>query len=256
MTIMNSTVVRALLVRGMIAGLGAGLLAFGLAYLVGEPPLRGALSYEAAHTTGPEMEMVSRTMQETLGLLTGVLIFGTALGGMATLAFCFALGRIGRFGARATAALVALGGFVTVFLVPFLKYPANPPAVSNPDTLNQRTIGYFAMIVLSVAVGVAAIRIGQNLAPRLGNWNATLAAASAYLVATTAVGMLLPAVSEMPKDFPANVVWEFRLAAAAMQALLWASFGVLFGYLAERIVQPRTASSAVNAQRVSATLES
>lgn len=158
---MNSTLVRALLVRGMIAGVLAGLLSFSLGYLIGEPPLRDALAYEAAHATGYEMETFSRTLQETLGLLTAAVLLGTAAGGLAAMAFCAALGRIGQFRARAAAALVALGAFLTVFLIPFLKYPANPPAVSNPDTLNQRTGEYFAMIAISVAVGVAAVRFGQ-----------------------------------------------------------------------------------------------
>ena len=239
---MNSVVVRALLVRGMLAGIAAGLLAFGLAYVIGEPPLIGALAYETAHATGHETELVSRRVQSTAGLATGVLIFGTALGGMASLVFCFALGRIGRMGARATAGLVALGAFFTVFLVPFLKYPANPPAVSNPDTLGQRTGVYFLMIAISVLLGVAAVQLGRQLAPRLGGWNATVTAATLFVSMTVLAAVLLPAVKEMPPDFPANVVWRFRLAAVGIQAAMWASFGLLFGYLAERTLQPHIAS--------------
>lgn len=235
---MNSTIVRNLLVRGMLAGVAAGLLAYALGYFVGEIPLREALVYESAHSTGREMEMVSRTLQETLGMLTAVLMFSTALGGLASLAFCFALGRLGRVGPRATAGLVALGAFVTVFLVPFLKYPANPPAVSDPDTLNQRTIEYVAVLVLSVLLGVAAVMLGKRLAPRLGNWNASILAAVTFVVTVGLTMLFMPPVNEMPKGFPPNVVWQFRVAAAGMQALLWASFGLLFGYLAERVLLP------------------
>ncbi|MBC2906195.1 CbtA family protein [Streptomyces cupreus] len=240
---MNSATVRTLLVRGMLTGIATGLLVFGFAYLVGESPLRSALVFEAAHATEHGPELVSRTLQETAGLATGVLFFTTAFAGIAALAFCFALGRIGRFGPRVTAGLVALGGFVTVFLVPFLKYPANPPAVSAPDTLNQRTALYWLMIALSVLIGIAAVVLGQRLAPRLGNWNATIAASVAFVVAVGLALAFLPAVNEMPEGFPANVVWDFRVAAAGMQLLLWASFGVIFGHLAERVLEPRTTTA-------------
>lgn len=66
------------------------------------------------------------------GLATGVLVFGVAIGGIAALVFCFALGRIGRFGPRATAALIAGAALLTVYVVPFLKYPANPCGRRQP----------------------------------------------------------------------------------------------------------------------------
>jgi hypothetical protein len=55
-----------------------------------------------------------------------------ALGGLFSIAFAICYGRIGRFGPRATSALVAAGAFVAVELVPFLKYPANPPSGRQP----------------------------------------------------------------------------------------------------------------------------
>ncbi|MFE2728243.1 CbtA family protein [Kitasatospora sp. NPDC059327] len=241
---MNSATVRSLLLRGMLVGLAAGLVAFALSYLLGEPPLRAALVFEEAHSTDPGPEAVSRAMQESVGLATGVLVFATALGGIAALAYCFALGRIGRFGARATAALVAGGAFVTIGLVPFLKYPANPPAVSDPATLNQRTALYVLMIALSVLLGSAAVIVGKRLAPRHGNWNATVRAGVGYLAAVTLAMVLLPNVDEMPDGFPVSVVWDFRLASLAVQAGLWAAFGLLFGAAAERLLEPRTPATA------------
>ncbi|MFC6064162.1 CbtA family protein [Streptomyces ochraceiscleroticus] len=250
---MNSVTVRALLVRGMLAGLAAGLLAFGLAYLIGEPGVNAGIAFEDSRSHEHGVEVVSRAMQSTAGLATAVLIFGTAVGGIATLAFCFALGRIGPFGARATAALVAAGAFVTVCLVPFLKYPANPPGASDPDTVGQRTILYFGMIALSVLVAIGLIIIGRRLAGRLGNGNAALATAIGCTAVIAAAMAFLPAVNETPKDFPATVLWQFRLASLGIQALLWAAFGVIFGFLAERVLQPHPTRSAQGATEVPGT---
>jgi hypothetical protein len=238
---MNSISVRALLVRGMLAGLIAGVLALVVAYLLGEPRVDSAIAFEGAHSHEHGMELVSRTLQSTAGLATGVLLFGVAVGGIAALAFCVALGRIGAFGARATAALLSFGALLTVYVVPFLKYPANPPAVGNADTIGKRTTLYFLMILLSVLLAVAAVLLGRRLAPRLGNWNATVTAALAFIVAVGLAYVFLPTINEVPKDFPATLIWQFRLAALAIQITLWSSFGLLFGHFAERLLVPKPA---------------
>src|SRR5262245_37347482 len=91
--------VRALLIRGMIVGVIAGLLAFGFAEVFGEPQVEGAIAVEEqthqAMGTGPETVLVSREVQSTIGLFTGVVVYGAAFGGLFALAFAFAYGRIG-----------------------------------------------------------------------------------------------------------------------------------------------------------------
>ncbi|MFE6709237.1 CbtA family protein [Streptomyces sp. NPDC057695] len=267
---MHASTVRSLLVRGMLAGLIAGLLAFAVAYVVGEPPVNGSIAVEeaqaakeadaagahaghggtgAAEAAEEEEEAVSRPVQSTFGLATGVLVYGVALGGIAALAFSFALGRIGRFSPRATAALTAAAAFTTVYLVPFLKYPATPPAVGNPDTIGKRTTLFFLMILLSVLLGLAAVIAGRRLAPRLGNWNATLAAAAGFVVVTGVAFVLLPANDDaVAAGFPAALLWEFRLASLAVQAVLWTVFGVVFGVLAQKALAGRTSPAGTPAE--------
>ncbi|MEV6975005.1 CbtA family protein [Kitasatospora sp. NPDC093806] len=261
---MPSGTVGKLLLRGMIAGLVAGLLAFVFAYTVGEGPVAdsialeqtqsapashhdhgaagagaGAGTAEHAEHEDEEEELVSRDLQSTAGLATGVLVYGVALGGIASLAFCFALGRVGRFGPRATAALVAGGAFTTLYLVPFLKYPATPPAVGNPDTIGQRTTLFFLMIALSVLVGVAAVILGRRLAARLGAWNATVAAGAGYAAVMAVLFAVLPDNGDAIREsFPAALLWDFRLASIGIQAVLWVGFGLLFGALAQRLLTP------------------
>ncbi|WP_405704935.1 CbtA family protein [Streptomyces xanthophaeus] len=267
---MYASTVRGLLVRGMLAGLIAGLFAFAVAYVVGEPPVRGSIAVEEAQAAkdaasapsahvghggdaasgeaAEEEELVSRPVQSTVGLATGVLVYGVALGGIASLAFSFALGRVGRFSPRATAALTGAGAFALVYLVPFLKYPATPPAVGNPDTIGQRTTLFFLMILLSVLLGVGAIILGRRLAPRLGNWNATLAAGGAFIVATALAFVFLPDNSDaVQPGFPAALLWEFRVASLAVQLVLWTVFAIVFGVLAQRLLAERSEGSAVPA---------
>lgn len=246
----SSSTVRKLLIRGMLAGLIAGLFAFAVAYVVGEPSVDASIAVEEAAAKAEhaghgaaaaeeEEELVSRDVQSTAGLATGVLVYGVALGGIASLAFAFVLGRVGRFTPKATAALVAAAAFTTVYLVPFLKYPATPPAVGNPDTIGQRTTLFFLMILLSVLLGVAAVVAGRRLAPRLGNWNATLVAGAGFVAAVAVACAFLPGNDDaVQAGFPAAVLWEFRLATLGIQAILWAVFAVAFGSLAQRLLAP------------------
>ncbi|MFJ8026134.1 CbtA family protein [Streptomyces sp. NPDC096311] len=247
---MNSATVRNLLVRGMLAGLGAGLLALIAAYFLGEPNVDSAISFEEAHSHEHEMEIVSRSLQSTAGLATGVLVYGVAFGGIAALAFAFALGRVGRFSPRATALLLSGCALLAVYVVPFLKYPANPPSVGNPDTIGKRTTLYFLMMVLSVLLAIAATILGKRLAPRIGTWYATVGAVAAFAVVIGLAYAFLPVINEVPKDFPATLLWRFRLSALAIQTVLWGGFGLVFGELAERLLNPEPVKAAASGRVV------
>ncbi|MFJ7071194.1 CbtA family protein [Streptomyces sp. NPDC098781] len=243
---MNSATVRNLLVRGMLAGLAAGVLALVVAYFLGEPNVDRAIGFEEAHSHEHEMEIVSRSVQSTAGLATGVLIYGVAFGGIAALAYCFALGRVGRFGPRATALLLSGCALLAVYVVPFLKYPANPPAVGDPDTIGKRTTLYFLMMLLSVLLAIAATLLGRRLAPATGAWWATVSAVAAFALVIGIAYAVLPVIDEVPAGFPASVLWRFRLSALAIQVTLWTGFGLLFGELAERLLDPKPATAAVS----------
>ncbi|WP_431959065.1 CbtA family protein [Actinacidiphila sp. bgisy160] len=240
----NSVTVRRLLVRGMLAGLAAGALALVVAYLLGESRVDAAIAFEESHAHGHGgAEPVSRALQSTAGLATGLLVYGVALGGIAALAYCFALGRIGRVGPRPTAMLLSAAALVAIHVVPFLKYPANPPAVGDPGTIGERTTLYFLMMLLSVLLVVAAVILGKRLAPRLGNWYATVAS-GAFLVLTVGLAYaFLPGINEVPEHFPAALLWQFRLAALAIQLTLWTSFGLVFGHLAGRLLEPAASTA-------------
>ncbi|MCW3480626.1 CbtA family protein [Neisseriaceae bacterium JH1-16] len=239
--------VRSLLIRGMIAGFLASLLAFGFAKIVGEPQVDRAIAFEeqmeqaksGGHEHDAMPELVSRDVQAGIGLFTGVGVFGTAVGGLFALVFAFAYGRVGTLHARATSALMALFGFVAFALVPFLKYPPNPPAVGDPGTIGSRTALFFTMIGLSLAALAIALFLARRLAARIGVWNASLIAGVVFLAIVLLAQWLLPEVNEIPDQFSAVLLWRFRMASFGIQAILWASLGVLFGSLVERLLEDR-----------------
>lgn len=243
--------IRSLLVRGMLVGLLAGVLAFAFAYIFGEPQIQHAIDFEerlaALHQEAAGEEIVSRGTQRTVGLLVGTIAISVALGGMLAIVFAWAYGRIGAFGARVTSALLALAAFATVTLVPFTKYPANPPTVGNPDTIDRRTVLFVAMIVISILALVAAARIRVALLNRLGPWNATIAAGAAFIAVIAAAELILPTVQETPAGFPADVLYHFRIASLGISATIWTTLGLGFGVAAERLLaqhEPREPTTA------------
>jgi hypothetical protein len=232
--------IRPLLVRGMLVGLAAGVLAFAFAFAFGEPQVQHAIDFEdrlaRLHHEPAEAELVSRGLQRTLGLLTGTVVMGIALGGLFSLVFAWAYGRIGAMSPRLTAAVLALGAYLTVTVVPSTKYPANPPTVGNPDTIDKRTILFLTMIAITILAAVAAGRLRRELLGRLGAWNAALVAVAAFVVVIAVAELILPAVHETPQGFPADVLYRFRLASLGINLTLWTTIGVGFGAVAQRLL--------------------
>ena len=238
---------RAFLVRGLLAGLLAGLAAFFVAHQVGEPHVEAAIALEESGAAAPadshshaeeagdeEVVEVSRGNQRTWGLLTGSLAVGVALGGLVALVAAGTLGRLGRLLPGQSTALIALLGFVSVALVPFLKYPATPPAVGSGDTIGDRTALYFGFLLVSVAAAVLATYAACRLRERLGTYGGVVAGIAAYLVVVIVAGQVFATVNEVG-DFPADTLWFFRLSSVFTLATMWGVLGVVLTGLVTRL---------------------
>lgn len=226
------------LVRGMLAGILAGLLAFGFATVFGEPQVERAIAFEekesAAKGEAPEPEAISRGVQSTIGLLAAVLVYGSAIGGLFALAFAVAYGRVGSHNPRLLALLLAGGGLLVFTLVPGLKYPPSPPAVGNPETIALRTGTYFLMIVTTLIALAFAVWQRQRILARFGAWNSTLISCAVFLIVISIAMVVFPNINEVPDAFSAVVLWNFRLASIGTQIVLWATIGLVFGAFTER----------------------
>jgi hypothetical protein len=279
---------RRFIVRGLLVGAIGGILAFVFARIFAEPQIQAAIDYESgrdaaqaaldkaagltAEAAGPDL--FSRTIQANVGIGVGMIAFGAAMGGLYAVAYILACGRTGDLRPRNLALLVALGGFAGFYLIPFIKYPANPPAVGHEETIRDRSGLYLVMLVASIAFMVLAVWLGQRLKPRFGNWNATLLAGLAFVVAIGIVMAVLPPLGHLSANvheygrhatetplplknaqgqivypgFPADVLFSFRLYSVAAQAILWTAIGLCFAPLAERLLarveEPRAAREA------------
>ncbi|WP_405494303.1 CbtA family protein [Nocardia sp. NBC_00511] len=272
--------------RGVLLGALGGLIAFIFARIMAEPIINRAIDYESGRddaqmaldkAAGKPMddmgpEIFTRSQQQNLGLPFGMILFGAALGALFAVVYYLALRRVGKVTARNLALLVAGGMFLTLYVVPFLKYPANPPSIGHPDTIKERTGLYMLMIVLSVAFLLGAIWLGRKLAARLGNWTASIAASVSFVVAVGVVMLILPSLGHLSENkafgdfdtetpqplkdasgaivypgFPADDLFHFRLYSFAAQLILWVVIGVGFAWLAPRLLGERAADAQVAA---------
>jgi uncharacterized membrane protein YidH (DUF202 family) len=231
---------RNLLICGLIAGACAGLLATGFAELAGEPSIDRAVSFEAreakAAGEAPEPVLVSREVQRTAGLLTAAVVYGLALGGLFALAFGYVYGRVARTSPRRTALWLVAAAFAVLFLVPFIKYPANPPSVGNPETIGDRTLLQLAMMAISLMAAIAAVRVRRAACARVSPASATAIAGAAYVAIVVVAGVAMPPVQEVPRAFPATTLWEFRQASVGTNAVLWGTIGLLFAAAVPRVM--------------------
>lgn len=253
--------------RGLLAGAAAGVLAFIFARIFVEPQIELAIGYEdgiataheametaagvAGHSHGEDGGGFTRAVQMNIGMGLGVLLFSLAIGALFAVAFAVTYGRVGNISARLTSLYVAGGMLLSLYVVPALKYPASPPALSLDETIRQRTLLYLAMVVLSVAILVGAVVLGRRWAPKLGAWNATLAAGAAYVVAIAVVMLVLPTIDETPgplvddagvivyEGFPADLLYDFRLYSFGTQVVIYATIGVVFAALVSRLLSER-----------------
>ncbi len=221
--------------RGLLAGLLAGVLAGIFAFVFAEPILDRAIALENEHH-----EAVFDRGEQKVGLILATTLYGSAVGALFGLL-------AGYFRRRSTLRSewlrsLALSGavFLGAVLLPFLKYPPNPPGVGvDPATLTERTLAYLAMIALSLLAVLAAWRFARGLggaSPPVRD----LASAGVLLGLWAFLYLAMPDFGGSGGHAPADLVWDFRLTSLGTQAVLWAGIGCVFGLLDERASRRKT----------------
>jgi predicted cobalt transporter CbtA len=229
--------IKTLVVRGLVAGLIAGLIAGAFAFTIGEPLIDDAIAIEEANTpaslASAEPPLVSRGGQKA-GLFLATGLYGLALGGLFALAFAAMRGRVRAHNDLWLSLGLAGALFSAIVLVPFLKYPANPPAVGDPETITERTLLYFTVVATSLLGLLAAWRVARRVPGGAPPWIRPAAAIGVFVGTVALVATVLPGVNEVAKTFPADLLWDFRLASLGMHAVLWGSLAFVFGATMQR----------------------
>ena len=233
------------IVAAALAGVVAGLLASVLLSFTAEPVIDQAIALEERHhgaaapVAPAEPEIVSRSQQKGFGRFAAYGLGGAAYGVIFGIAFLALRRGAGDAWLRALLAGALVAGAFTV--MPFVKYPPNPPAVGDPATISERQWKYLALIFMSVVILAAGARLSTRLRER--QWvdhERLIAVGLAVVVPLGVLGAALPPYSD-PIDFPANLLWRFRIATLGGNLLLWSVLAVTFGAAAVRRERELTA---------------
>ncbi len=285
-----------IILRGALSGFLAGIVGFVFALVFAEPFIDKAIAYEegrdnaikaalaaagSAVSDEAGAEYFSRTTQSTSGLATGIIAFSTAMGALVAVAYLVLHGRF-RVQPRTVALVVTGIGFLGVYAVPFVKYPANPPSIGHDFTIDTRTGLYLGMVGFSLVFLALAAFAGHRLQSRFGTFNATLIAAVGFIVVISVVIGLFPTLGELAANkrvagsigfgasatetplpvrngagqivfpgFDADVLWKFRFYSLLAQMLVWSLIGIIFGTFVKRFftpTAPRPAASRTDLQ--------
>lgn len=239
------------MLTGLAAGAAAGLSATAVLLLAVEPRIDAAIAIEEGNSGGHSHEatagahdhgeLVTRLQQQIGGAVT-VIIVAALLG----LAFAVVYTRVRHRlpGSTEVGRSVALGvlGFTAFALAPAMILPANPPAVGDPDTVNQRTAGYLLVILLTILLTIAVFALTRSLAERGVSPEARWVVGCLLGVAgAVALLTLFPRVdSEIPHEVPAALIWEFRLTSLGQLAAMWGVLGLAHGLLTTRLLTARS----------------
>lgn len=216
------------ILRGALSGAIAGVLGFIFARIFAEPVVNQAIAYEsgrdailaelnkaAGRVVAPDgPEIFSRTIQSTIGVGTGIIAFSAAMGALVAVAYLVLHGRFS-VRPRNLVWLIAGFGFLGVYLLPFVKYPANPPAIGHTFTIATRSQLYLTMVACSLILLGLAVYLARKLAPRFGWTVAVVTSAVAFLVAYGLLTGFLPSLGNLQANV--NATDQFGYARAATE---------------------------------------
>lgn len=221
----------------LVSGALAGLVHGSANYFLVEPYLDEAIGIENQNlfSSGEEDNTLEfwveyeqyRDWQKGGQILSGV-ILGTSMGALFGIIFAFSRNSLPGNGNIKKALILAGIMWLTIYFIPFLKYPANPPTVGETDTVVLRAILYLSIIAIS---GFAALGFFK-LYKKLKNQKKVIAFVG-YAIFISLVFIMMP---ENPDEItaPMDLVYGFRIMSILAVSTYWISLGIILGILWNR----------------------
>lgn len=221
----------------LLSGFSAGVILGLINFATTQPFLDSAIELENRHLfeSGEEKDTPQfraeynayRDWQKSGMVLAGG-IFGLAIGSL--FGIVFGLSREVLPGKHHVQKSLVLSGLMwfTIFMIPFFKYPANPPTVGDPETVVLRAILYLSFIAIS---GFGAVGFYQ-LYKRLQR-NKKFVAFVGYAVFISIAFAFMPSNPDKITA-PMDLVNGFRIMSAFSVSLFWLANAMILGLLWQR----------------------
>ena len=163
-----------------------------------------------------------RSWQKGGQVLAGA-ILGTSIGSL--FGIVYALSKNSLPSKNNVGKTLVLGGLMwfTLFVIPFLKYPANPPTVGDGETVLLRGILYVSFIAISGLLAVGFYKIFKRLRDRK-----RIVAFVGYAVTITVIFIIMP---ENPDEMTTSLelINGFRVVAFLTSTVFWFALALILG---------------------------
>lgn len=227
----------------LLAGAIAGTILGAINQVVVEPYIDHAIELEMLqqNTTAQSDQVITnpaefaayRFWQKGGEIIAGT-ILGLSIGSLYGIVFAYTRGSISGTNNNKKKALIVAGiMWLVLFLMPALKYPPNPPAVGNPETIYYRQSLYVAFLAISgfSALGLAFLYRKMMVASSNNTKKKVIIIPSAVYAAIMAGAYLAMPANPDPINAPIDLVIGFRITSAITISMFWAVLGVIFGAL-------------------------
>jgi predicted cobalt transporter CbtA len=227
----------------LLAGAIAGTILGAINQVAVEPYIERAIELEmlqqntlaeSDQVINPAEFAAYRLWQRGGEIIAGT-ILGLSIGSLYGIVFAYTRGSVsGTNNNNKKKALIVAGiMWLVLFLVPALKYPPNPPAVGDPETIYYRQSLYVAFLAISgfSALGLAFLCRKMMVASSNNTKKAMIIIIpSAYAAIMAGAYLAMPANPD-PINAPIDLVVGFRITSAITISMFWAILGVIFGAL-------------------------
>ena len=229
----------------LLAGAIAGALLAIINQGIVEPYIDQAINIEnqnamsQGEVINPQEFNAYRLWQKSGEIAAGT-ILGISLGALFGVVFAFARDSIPGSNNKKKALILAAVMLLVIYIVPALKYPANPPAVGDPETIYYRETLYIAILTISgfSALGLAFLyrKLGNNQVKKI-------------VVPVIYVGIIATAFMVLPHNpdqitSPMDLVTSFRIVTGFTMSVFWGLLGLILGALWDKTKPHETAKIA------------
>ena len=236
------------LFSGAIAGTLLGLIN----QVVVEPFIDKAIGIQTqrAIDAGENIDPVQQLPRvwQKAGEVVASTIYGISLSALFGIVFVYSRNSLPGSNNKKKALVLTGIMFVALFLIPTLKYPANPPAVGNPDTIYSRESFYFGFIAISgfsslaLALLYAKKIVDKNNRPSKSKENIAIPVLLYAIIMASSYLLFPPNPDRI--TIPIDLVTNFRIATAFTIGIFWGLMGIILGSFWDKLKPHETSKIA------------
>ncbi len=160
-------------------------------------------------------------------------ILGTSIAAIFGLVFAYSRSSLPGSSNKKKALILAGIMWFALFLVPALKYPANPPAVGDPETIYYRQSVYVVYLAISgfTALGVAFMYGKMKQAIRSNHKDSRMLVELPVVIYAVIMITAYLALPPNPDaiNAPMDLVTGFRVASGFTMSIFWGLLGIILG---------------------------